>query len=260
MPKRPADDLEEGELDELAPLVLENSEDNNEELMQYAILPVAKMEGEVPMTGEEYLYLVRKERNRLPRIATADTFESTSKSLEDLVPSEELKNESSTSLKPDEQWQHQVISVFRNDRTIWSDQLEALEEEGKEGLINIPAINDEYAWNKYLYGSHAQIEPSFEIFSNLGHLPKMRLILYHHRWLESTDTISSGQYKWIYCLLVNTPEGISADDMSIIRALTRSCIKTRNLQSGEVDWDVVANLNAIITIVGLYFRQTDLLQ
>lgn len=262
MSKRPIEDLEDGELDEAIDPISElakSAEDPEcEELMQYAILPVEQMKGEVPMTGEEYLFMVREERNRLPKVATANLKSKVQKHISDLLPNHEEANCLSM-FAPEEQWQQQVLQVFSKDRETWSTQFET---EEFEWIADIPAINDEIAWKNYIYGSEGQVEPSFEIFSELGHIAKMRLILYHHRWLEASATISINQYTWIYCLLVNTLEGLSAEDMSIIRALTRSCISLRNRvanSSAEIDWDMVSHLNVIITIVGKYFRQTDLL-
>jgi hypothetical protein len=266
MSKRPIEDLEDGELDEAVDFIsdpiseLSNciEEPDGEELMQYAILPIERMKGEVPMTGEEYLFMVREERNRLPKVVTANLKSTAKKNISELLPNHEEASWLSR-FAPEEQWQQQVIQAFVTDRETWSSQLDT---ENFECITEIPAINDEIAWSHYLYGSESKMEPSFQIFSELGHIAKMRLILYHHRWLEASGTLSVNQYKWIYCLLVNTPDGLSAEEMSIIRALTRSCIKLRHREADptkEIDWDILSNLDAIITVVGKYFSQTDLL-
>lgn len=256
-------DLEEGELvEEINESSTEsltesgNSDADKEELMQYAILPMKRPDSDVPMTGEEYLFLVRQERNRLPRVVTCQNVNSESISIDQIIKHESKSPlPADVQLLPSKEWKEQMLEAYTKDRKTWADHIQEYEDGlNDDEELTLPKMSDESAWEKFL---NSEVEPSLAVFSTLGHVAKMRLLLYHSRWIESK--LSDRHYRWIYCLLANTLEGLSAEDMSILRALCRRCIRLRfGINPDDIDWDYLSNLNAIIAIITVFYNQHDL--
>lgn len=256
--KRARENLEEGEISELSEEQEKGVEtEDAEELMQYAILPMQKpAAGGVPMTGEEYLFLVREERSRLPKVATAKV-KLEPKALSELIKDELSSLECIVGSKI-EDWDVEVLEQFKRDRESWFTYLEDNGDEGcdddDETKIKLPAINDEQSWNRFLYGRDA-LEPSQRVVVALGHQARMRLLLYHSRWLAQDDfEFLDSHYSWLYALLCCTPDGLSSEEVSILRTLARSCMAIERTRSFAVS----PGCKAIITVVRNHFMQVDL--
>jgi len=233
----------------------------DEELMQRPNLPVIRPETDVPMTGEEYLYFVREERNRLPKVKTADKVRSEPKFLSELIKLEDFfKDAKNLTLLPDDEWEQATLDAFVQDRFTWSEQLENFDSTDSKEPFVLPALNDEQSWKRWLYGRDSESrEPSLPVMSELGHVAKMRLFLYHSRWIYADNVFEQKAYNWVYSLMCNTIEGLSSEDVSILRALARSCATIRSgINALNFNADLLANLNAVITIVRKFYRQSDL--
>lgn len=251
-------DLEEGELSEVSAeeheikrskeATVDHNPNEEEELMQYPILPVRRPVRDVPENGEEYLFMVMEERNALPKVHTMKESSTKPKFLKDLLPKEKGSVETRY-CELDQAWVNQVIATFMDDRKMWEGALD----DADEIDIELPRINDEVAWKKYF---NDKPEPSLDFFVEAGHVLKMRLLLYYSRWLAQENGISQQRYLWLYCLLANTLEGISSDEMSIIRTLGKTCL------SLHTDTQKVGaeRLQAIVAIVARFFRQSDLIK
>ena len=75
-------------------------------------------------------------------------------------------------------------------------------------------------------------------------------------WIDSTITARHG--RWIYALLTTVEKVPHADTIACLRALMRKCLAIQQ-ESTERD-DELAAASIIITIIGRYFGQGDLLK
>lgn len=80
------------------------------------------------------------------------------------------------------------------------------------------------------------------------------VLRYYTEWLEE---MSEGECLWIYTLLLYLDPVMTAEQTSILRDISRKCIKLRS-DKKEHD-EQVFRLNMIITIIGKVFSQADLL-
>lgn len=219
-----------------------------ESFMQYPVLPICQglSDAAEPSTGEEYLYQVRQERSRLPKVASV-SYQSNTLDLSDIIGLETPRNKL---VDMDETGRKQVLQVFQEDRHKWN---EALVDYEPNPTTSFPSLNDETAWFSRLYGESADISPDLDVFSLLGHQAKIRLLLYHSRWLESRK-ISLDQstvFNWVYCLLACLDDGLGSDQVSILRSLARVPL-LGDISQGE-NWPVIR------AIIVEYHGQYDLI-
>lgn len=255
---QPMSELEDGEILDDSISTDFKAEDldaeSEEEIACISALPVASFNetfcpNSTPMTGEQYLCLVRHERSRLPRVRTAGNLIPDPKSIPDLtIPSNALDNHCPAELRPDKEWQESVLSQFYADKR-------AFEEFASSEIPSLPSINDEVTW-KAIVEADEQVALSVYSLTLLG---RLRLLLYISRWSSSSLQVSSQYYAWAYMLLVALEMGLCSDGISILRSLAKTCIRLRSVQVEPYDWPSISQLNAIITIVGLVYNQKDLL-
>lgn len=247
------DELEEGEL---APCGLHSvgcGDGGAEGLMQRATLPVAASAAGVPLTGEEYLYMVRQERLRLPAVCTASPVPEVQKTMAELV-AVDGGVAISDSVRPGDDWVEQMLAAFAGDRQAWAAQADGAEAD--DSAARLPRASDESAWELFV----GQTEPGVAVLGRMEHAVRVRLLLFASRWVDRDGTLTDPVYRWAYCLLVSMEEGLGFDDMSILRTLARSCRRVLATSGASIDWNLVSNLNALLTIVARFYGQSDLLQ
>ncbi|KAG7193878.1 uncharacterized protein KQ657_005076 [Scheffersomyces spartinae] len=103
-----------------------------------------------------------------------------------------------------------------------------------------------------------QSPPPIAHFFSLDHSTTLRLVVYATKWLSTGTRISLS--KWIWCLLIRLDTPLDASDTSIIRELGVKALKLWEKTNGGVGVSPTAKhcWAMIVTIVGSYYRQSDL--
>ncbi|KAG4084163.1 survival motor neuron interacting protein 1-domain-containing protein [Neocallimastix lanati (nom. inval.)] len=119
-------------------------------------------------------------------------------------------------------------------------------------------------------------EPLLTIVKQMNQKIINRIIYYHSLWIKSS--ITKKQYQWLYALLIGLDPLLTSSQISVLRDICKLCINQReqlykntieykslNIDNLELNEKIkndlieeVAPLNIIITIITVFFSQSDL--
>ncbi|KAI9492865.1 survival motor neuron interacting protein 1-domain-containing protein [Zychaea mexicana] len=211
-------------------------------------LPISKSKAQLvngqPVSGEDYLLMVRDQANKYPKTVTAAAAPpppSTNSSLPASFAFFQEPEPTSEFLLPDPVWQQEFANSFK----IYQEYKQ--KNKPRKGKVTLPTN-----WRAHCYDSEADQE-RLNIIAHCSQRNILSLLRGFRDWLtEMTHTESL----WLYTLLVYLDPVMMAQHVSVLRELARKCIKIRNTR--EMHDDNVVRLNMIITIIAKVFGQADM--
>ncbi|CAO3615397.1 unnamed protein product [Cunninghamella echinulata] len=204
----------------------------------------------IPVSGEDYLLMVREQANNCAQTVIAPP-PAEQKKL-DLPFSYQFtkETESNSNLIPKKEWQTVFISSF---------QAFQKSKNNRKNHCNVTPLkaNTKQEWNELC--THDISDTKIEAIALLSQKTIFKVLKFNNDWLQ--EVLINGKpwanyIIWIYSLLVYTDQVLTSKDLSILRDICRTCIKLRNHY--EPNSDQVIQLNIIITIISQVYRQSDL--
>lgn len=275
------DDAEEGQVS--SDSREEEGTDSEGDWVLRAALPVAPMDEAfdpqaTPVSGEEYLRLVRYHDSLLPS-AQSSGDASIPEGLIDVQftgPEEPALIIAATAKDrlPTLEWISGFMSVFAQGCPTDSD----LEDDG-DVCEAWPSLGDEQGWRHHMYGptSSTDSTPSpppppkrlkpTPLEVDYFHLARpsqrqlMQLVKYHIRWFDDLfSTNAQRVYQWIIRLFQVLDPRVTSNQISILRQLAlRALVLRRDHPATAADDSTLFYLNGIIVIIAKRFGQLDLL-
>ncbi|KAG0177619.1 gem (nuclear organelle) associated protein 2 [Apophysomyces sp. BC1021] len=204
--------------------------DDDQQTSSKSVFSIGKTQADlvdgIPVTGEDYLLLVRDQAKKCAQTVVAEppkTIEKLNLPAHYQFTESTLPTESKNVPLPTKAWQDHFVESFR------SYQEDRMSTQPKSH--ELPKTPDE--WHTLCYSTDIPLdEERLEIISSMS------------------------QSLWIFSLLVHLDPVLTSDSISILRDLARVCIQLRNKK--EAQDDQVARLNIIITIIAKVFGQADL--
>ncbi|KAJ1960139.1 hypothetical protein IWQ62_004342 [Dispira parvispora] len=242
-----------------------------------------------PTSVEAYLSWVRKQARQLPSVCVAKrrppTQTQTSLSETATTTTHALSKELAcipppTPIAPRETWRlafaekfSSLQSKFQRDFAAWKEDPNRtpLPESIYSTFTQLRTKRNRDAWYRFMYGTPRTtgLPSSLSTDSNTSSGNDLRqmlfeldqgmvmyLILCHEVWLR-TFQISPEQCHWLFALLVRLHPLLVADDVFILRTLSRTCAELRSHLDNPQDPRVAA-LNVLITIIAKGFGQGDM--
>ncbi|KAI9311695.1 survival motor neuron interacting protein 1-domain-containing protein [Dichotomocladium elegans] len=232
----------------------QDDDDNNDDVSFKAALPVSKSEPELvngqPVSGEDYLLLVRQQSKQCKQTITAPPPKVISAiSLPSKFRFFDTQQSASCAVLPDPAWQEGFAESFKSYQ-------KHLQETKRSVTTKVSLPTDKAGWHAFLYENDGK-EPDSEELNVIARLSQpniIALLRYHVEWFTN---LSKAEALWIYALLLYLDPVMTAEHISILRDLARKCIKARNEKKDHDDH--VFRLNMIITIIAKVFGQIDLI-
>ncbi|XP_054716849.1 gem-associated protein 2-like [Uloborus diversus] len=236
-----------------------------------------------PVSGFDYLYRVRLETRKCPKVVVANI--DTTKFIHRRTQSVDFHSgftPAPPGLEPDTEWQKGELELFEKYRTQLFKNRALLKR--KFAKRNSPNINKSAEWCLYCLGYekyngiYKKIDPESDCSSDvpakkkpcldLGNRPLLSILLYlnqrsvkklvsyHTSWLKEIG-ISKEQGEWIYALLMCLEKPLDPDTCDVLRNLSKLCSSLRLGLLNPQD-EMLISLNIIITIIAQCFDQKDL--
>ncbi|CAO3655624.1 unnamed protein product [Mucor fragilis] len=209
-------------------------------------IPLSKKEPDmvngIPVSGEDYLLVVRRQAKKCAQTVVAPR---PTKMKKVNLPSHFQFFDNDTSKIEDQasnEWRKGFSKSFRSYQKHMQHN-KPLSNSHKE----ITSIDEAF---KILY---TQKKDSITFIPTLSQHTILRLLQYHIQWLSTTADIAL-QCQWIFSLLVFLDPVLTSKNISVLRDLSRECIKIR----ADAPQDL-APLNIVITIIADVYGQSDLL-
>ncbi|XP_073957422.1 gemin 2 isoform X2 [Choristoneura fumiferana] len=240
-----------------------NTENDDEEPSKcFQISPDVEMK-EIPITGEEYLLKVIKERQQCAVVTVCDKDVSQFAKNQSRFYKEPAGTKTAPDkLKPTIEWQKIQVSDFSEVRSDLTKILVMLMKTGKmEAKAKPIKIGDDTleGWKLFFESNDPTLSCA------LGLKPD-KLVRGLEMLVEILEEVEPGQTvdhktgQWIYAFLARAWQPLLSDTISIMRNLARTCAEIRSKINPD-DEDAVmkaAPLNLFICIVARYFQQFDL--
>jgi hypothetical protein len=219
-------------------------------------LPVGdKLPSGIPLTGEEYLAIVRAEAREIPDVMVwenpcPDTLTETCS----LLPSacdyfgSQNKHDIHSSLHPSKGWIAARIADFKRLRALIS----------SSKAVTVPKrIAD---WRKFMYEQHEV--PRLPVLKTLTQSKTLKLLEMHIEWIENRKLFGRVMTQWIYGLLLNLDTLLEAGDQSMLRELMKT-VRAKRMDYIKdhrvLNQPIFVGLTLVIVIIGTEFGQRDLL-
>ncbi|ORE04486.1 hypothetical protein BCV72DRAFT_243578 [Rhizopus microsporus var. microsporus] len=215
-----------------------------EESSTKSAIPISKSQPDlvngIPLSGEDYLLLVRQQANKYAKTTVAPPPKEIKKVQ---LPSHfQWFNSNQNDTKQEEQaldvWKRGLVGPFRSYQKYM--QLHKKTPNRKE----IKSKEE----GKLLFNSDS--EADINIPSSLSQHSILKLLSYHVEWLDE-DKFEQ-QCLFIFSLLVYLDPVLTSQNVSILRDVSRKCIELRSIVENK------APLNIIISIIAEIFGQGDL--
>ncbi|KAL9559768.1 hypothetical protein MBANPS3_000243 [Mucor bainieri] len=209
-------------------------------------IPLSKKEPDmvngIPVSGEDYLLVVRRQAKKCAQTVVAPPPTKTKKvnlpSHFQFFNNDDSKVEDQAS----NEWRKGFSKPFRSYQKHMQHN-----KQPSNTHREITSIDEAY---KILYSQKQDI---ITFIPTLSQHTILRLLQYHIQWL-STPTDIAVQCQWIFSLLVFLDPVLTSKNIAVLRDLSRECIKTRANASEHL-----APLNIVITIIADVYGQSDLL-
>lgn len=237
-----------------------------------------------PVTGFDYLYRVRLETKKCPKVVVSNM--DTTQFICQQTVKFDLCNgfiRASPGFEPDKKWQEEQLNHFTQTRDQLFFNRDTLKTKFRKK--DFPKLNKKVEWCVYCLGKEKYEQTygaKYENFEDESGAPKrkksritteknlpllsiilylsqnhvIKLITYHVEWLEKAK-FSHDQGKWLYALLLCLETPLDPDTCALLRSLARVCSSLRSDLS-DADDEALKPLNSIITIVSEYFDQIDM--
>lgn len=241
-------------------------------------LPVAPIDASfdpqaAPLSGEEYLRLVRYQNALLPAAQAVEGVSTT----EGLVDSQltnfdeftQIKTTTPSTRLPTAEWIRSFLTVFEQGCLPESD----LDDDDPPSDW-WPALGDEQGWRQYMYPLIASspvplakrvktlthLEPDFFQGSLPSQRQIMQLLKYHLRWFNFLFPANVQRaYQWIMRLLQVLDRRVTGNQVSILRQLALQTMRLRMHYSiQDQEERIVFFLNGILVAIAYRFGQMDL--
>ncbi|KAI7891086.1 survival motor neuron interacting protein 1-domain-containing protein [Mucor mucedo] len=214
---------------------------NNEEDSKAAI-PLSKMQPDlvngIPLSGEDYLLVVRQQAKQCAKTVVAPP-PKVIKKVQLPAHFQFFTEQDNKEDHASDHWRKGYADPFKS----YQKHMQATKP--KQTHKEITAMNEAFI---LLYSNPDQklIIPTFSQHSIL------RLLEYHINWLKTKDNTDE-QFPCIFQLLVYLDPVLTSKNMSVLRDLSRECIRLRSDSTSK------APLNIIISIISDAFGQSDLI-
>jgi len=236
-----------------------------------------------PVTGFDYLYRVRLESRKCPKVVVSNI--DTAQFVRHQTVSVDFCNGFIRALpgfEPNQKWQKEQLILFTDTRNkLFTHRTYLKTKFHKREYPNF----DSQSWCIYTLGKekchliynvkgneeegNSSPVPKKQRVTDMGNPPLLsiilymaqhnviRLILYHIDWLERHPVFSHEQGEWLYALLLCLEKPLDPDTCSLLRRLSRICSTLRSKLSDPHD-EFLNPLNLLITIISDYFDQKDM--
>ncbi|CDH50601.1 predicted protein [Lichtheimia corymbifera JMRC:FSU:9682] len=230
---------------------VQEKEDNDNDYGSRAALPISKTKADLvngqPVSGEDYLLLVRQQSKKCAQTVTAPPPKEKAKlSLPPQFRFFESESNDTCLVLPEAEWQEGFVTYFKS----YQEYAQSTKDQVKTNQV---APTQKAAWHTFCYSKMPSVE-KLNVVASLSQPVIITVLRYYTEWLED---MSEGECLWIYTLLLYLDPVMTAEHTSILRDISRKCIKLRS-DKKEHD-EQVFRLNMIITIIGKVFSQADLL-
>ncbi|KAG2211119.1 hypothetical protein INT46_004495 [Mucor plumbeus] len=225
-------------------IITDDEEGGREDFTKLAI-PLSKKVPElvngIPVSGEDYLLVVRQQAKNCVQTAIAP-FPTKKRKVQ--LPSH-FQFFSNDASKVEEQassaWRKGFSRPFKSyQKFMQNNKSESTKHK------EITSIDEAY---KILYTQNQDVIP---FVPTLSQHTILRLLQYHIQWLNTKKDINL-MCRWIFSLLVFLDPVLTSQHISLLRDLSRECIKSRANSQQDL-----APLNIVITIIAEVFGQSDL--
>ncbi|KAI9270737.1 survival motor neuron interacting protein 1-domain-containing protein [Phascolomyces articulosus] len=228
--------------------IQDQDEDQDNDNLKSA-LPISKTKAQLvngqPVSGEDYLLMVRDQASKCPKTMTAKAPPPPPVKNTSLPASFAFFQETEITpefLLPDPLWQKEYTESFKSYQTYKQNNKPRMEK------VSLPSN-----WHAYCYKSDQPAQDQLDIIAHCSQKNIIKLLKNYRDWLtEMTNTESL----WIFTLLVYLDPVMVAEHVSVLRDLARKCIKIRSIKQSH-DENVI-RLNMIITIIAKVFGQADM--
>ncbi|GFQ64574.1 gem-associated protein 2 [Trichonephila clavata] len=240
-----------------------------------------------PMTGVEYLYRVKLEKRKCPKVVVSNIDKTKYRSRQTVTVDDHNGFICARpGFEPNPDWQEEQLELFSNSKTTMFENRTNLKE--KFPRRDVPKINKFKEWCLYCLGSDKhrlicredELEASVDTqTAEASKKPRMddvcesnppllsvmlymnqkriaKLLSYHIDWLEELG-FSHCQGEWLYALLVGLEKPLDPDTCAMLRTLARLCSRLRN-DLTSTDHEFLKPLNLILSIISEYFDQKDM--
>lgn len=236
-----------------------------------------------PVSGFDYLYRVRLETRKCPKVVVSNI--DTTQFICQQTVKFDLYNgfvRAAPGFEPTDQWQKNQLTFFseiRNDFFAHRDNLKL-----KFPKREFPKLSRKTEWFVYCLGrdkyeeifgkkteeseengppkskksrvSTERYPPLLSIILYLNQNYVVKLLAYHIEWLEKAK-FTHEQGEWLYALLLCLEKPLDPDTCALLRSLSRVCSSLRSNLVDPED-EILKPLNSIITIISQYFDQKDM--
>ncbi|XP_035205568.1 gem-associated protein 2-like [Stegodyphus dumicola] len=235
-----------------------------------------------PVSGLDYLYRVRLESRKCPKIVVSNIDTAQFLHLQNVKV--DFCNgfvAAKPGFAPDPRWQKEVLELFMHSKQRFSKNRVMLKT--KFPRPDFPKLSKQEQWCIFCLGpkkhdelynvlsktdcepsakgkklrlSESGNEPLLSVVAHLNQRSVIRLLSYHIDWLED-GSFTHDQGVWIYALLVCLEKPLEPDTCALLRSLSRCCTTHRAKLNNPED-TVLKSLNLIISIIANYFDQKDM--
>lgn len=236
-----------------------------------------------PVTGFDYLYRVRLETKKCPKVVVSNI--DTTQFICQQTVKFDLCNgfiRAAPGFEPTDQWQKEQLTFFTKTRDELFTHRESLK--SKFPRREFPKLSRRTEWFVYCLGkekyeqlfgkkaeeleesgppkskksriSNDRNKPLLSIILYLHQGYIIKLLSYHIEWLEKAR-FSHEQGEWLYALLLCLEKPLDPDTCALLRSLSRVCSSLRSSLVDPED-EALKPLNTIITIISQYFDQKDM--
>ncbi|KAL1464138.1 hypothetical protein WDU94_003812 [Cyamophila willieti] len=207
-----------------------------------------------PTTGEEFLQRVILEKKSIKsksvKIDRSSAADQTDVSMEMTNKEPDVDRAKLPSID----WQNEQIQVFSDLRT----KADGIKQDIVQGRLSIDMM-DEHLFEEETYCEQliSTLQPTQSLLVKLNQVALDSLLEYLSDSLESGKSSITQLGRWIYAVMVYLESPLVPEMHHSLRTITKYCRSVRS-QTDLSDEENLAALNLFITIISVYFGQTDL--
>ncbi|KAI8643032.1 survival motor neuron interacting protein 1-domain-containing protein [Parasitella parasitica] len=208
-----------------------------------AAIPLSKKDPElvngIPVSGEDYLLVVRNQAKKCAQTVVAPP-PALIKKIQLPLHFQFCDNHvAKTEDQASSAWRKGFSKPFKSYQKFVQDT-----KQQSTTHKEITSIDEAY---KILYTQNQDI---ISFIPTLSQHTILRLLKYHIQWLDKDIALKC---RWMFCLLVFLDPVLTSNNISVLRDVSRECIKVRASTPQEL-----APLNIIISVIADVFGQSDL--
>ncbi|KAI8373492.1 survival motor neuron interacting protein 1-domain-containing protein [Choanephora cucurbitarum] len=216
----------------------------DEEVDSKAAIPLSKSQPDlvngIPISGEDYLLVVRQQAKQCPKTVVAERPKKTKKVELPAHFQMLMEADVDVQLQPSTVWRKGFIKPFKSYQ-------QTMQKQKSKKRKEIGSIEEGY---QLLYGSTA----TTATLPTLSQHSILKLLKFHAQWLEDKSMDIKLTCQQIFNLLVYLDPVLTSKNISILRELSRTLIKIRPSNRSHL-----GPMNTIITIIADVYGQADLI-